>query len=137
MTIIFVDPDKTNQEKFEETFRQTNKVVCFNDMYDAYLWTKKHTKAPDIILIEVELNTPVGLQTLKFLESKSKLAFTNLIAFTTEKFTEAQKRFAISEGADAIFEKEKLFSELSAYIKFLNADRVASSKAPKKYSEKK
>lgn len=137
MTIIFVDPDKTLQEKFEETFRQTNKVVCFDDMYDAYLWTKKYTKAPDVILVEVELNSPAGLQTLKFLESKSKLAFTNLVAFTTEKFTEAQKRFAISEGADAIFEKDKLFSELSSYLKFLNADRAATAKSSKKYSGKK
>ena len=65
--IVFVNNDMGLQELFFHTFHQTNQVFCFSDMYDAYKWAKKNKKSPSIIISEVDLQDPSGLQAIKFI----------------------------------------------------------------------
>ncbi len=137
MTIVFVNQDKILRESFLETFQQTNKVYCFNEMFEAYKWMKKSLVPPNMIVTEVDLVDPSGLQSLKFLETKSKLKDTLLIAFTPENIERDQISYVVSEGADAVFSKPTLLSDMSSYLKFLESPRTGSIAKPKMQAHKK
>jgi len=136
MMILFVDHDINLQEEFYNTFRATNKVFCFNEMFEAYLWLKKGSKRPDIIVSQVDIHDPAAMQTIKFLESKNKLKDAKLVAFTTELLEDSQKTWVMSEGADAVFEKKNLMNDMSNYINYLNVKKSAASNSKKKKSAK-
>ena len=137
MMIVFVNPDKALRETFMQTFHQTSKVFCFGDMFEAYKWIKRHDKSPDVIITEVDLQDPSGLQTLKFLETKSKLKETKLIAFTPEPPAKEEISLVVSEGADAVFSTPTLLQDISSYLKFLESSSTSTSGGTKKSSEKK
>lgn len=137
MMLVFVNEDKELQENFFHTFHQTNKVFCFSEMYDAYKWIKKTPDAPDMIISEVDIHDPSGLQSFKFLETKSKLKNTKLVAFTPEPVEKEQISLVISEGADAVFSRSSLFSDISSYLKYLQTSEPRSKSESKKPSEKK
>ena len=137
MMIIFVNHDKTLRETFMNTFHQTSKVFCFSEMFEAYKWIKRHDKSPDVIITEVDLQDPSGLQTLKFLETKSKLKETKLIAFTTEPAAKEEISFVVSEGADAVFSTQSLLSDVSSYLKYLESTSTSTKAGAKKPIDKK
>ena len=132
MMIVFVNQDKVLRESFLQTFQQTNKVYCFAEMFEAYKWIKRYEVPPSLIITEVDLLDPSGLQTLKFLETKSKLKDTKLSAFTPEQVEREQISLVVSEGADAVFSKPTLMSEVSSYIKYLESSGTVSSGKSKK-----
>ncbi|HAP02090.1 MAG TPA: hypothetical protein DCQ93_09225 [Bacteroidetes bacterium] len=105
-------------------------------MFEAYLWLKKGSKRPDIIVSQVDIHDPAALQTIKFLESKNKLKDAKLVAFTTELLEDSQKTWVMSEGADAVFEKKNLMNDMSNYINYLNVKKSAASNSKKKKSAK-
>lgn len=98
---------------------------------------KKTPGAPDMIISEVDIHDPSGLQSFKFLETKSKLKNTKLVAFTPEPVEKEQISLVISEGADAVFSKSSLFSDISSYLKYLQTSEPRSKSESKKPSEKK
>ncbi|GDX53016.1 hypothetical protein LBMAG27_20630 [Bacteroidota bacterium] len=134
MIIVFVNPDKILRDSFLQTFQQTNKVYSFTEMFDAYKWIKRNEVPPNLIITEVDLLDPSGLQSLKFLETKSKLKDTKLIAFTPEQVEKEQISLVVSEGADAVFSKPTLFNEVSSYIKYLESPGTVSKAKSKKLS---
>lgn len=136
MMIVFVNQDKALRESFMETFHQTSKVFCFGDMFEAYKWIRRHDKSPDVIITEVDLQDPSGLQTLKFLETKSKLKATKLIAFTPEPAAKEEISLVVSEGADAVFSTSTLLKDVSSYLKFLDSNSTSNKGGTKKSMDK-
>ncbi len=135
--IVFVNHDKGLRETFMNTFHQTSKVFCFGDMFEAYKWIRKHDKSPDVIITEVDLQDPSGLQTLKFLETKSKLKETKLIAFTPEPAAKEEISLVVSEGADAVFTTATLLSDVSSYLKYLESTSTSTKSGNPKSTDKK
>ena len=136
MKIIFVDTDKTFSKEFEESFKRTNRVTTFPEMFEAYKWMKADENTPDIIVTEIDLYQPTGLQSLKFLLTKSKLKNTYIVGFTQHSMSESEKKLILSEGASEVFEKNKLVSGFSAYLKFLSDPNIKQKSSDKKFSEK-
>jgi len=135
--IVFVNQDKALRESFMQTFHQTSKVFCFGDMFEAYKWIRRHDKSPEIIITEVDLQDPSGLQTLKFLETKSKLKETKLIAFTPEPAEKDEISLVVSEGADAVFSTPTLLKDVSSYLKYLESTSTSTKVGTKKTADKK
>lgn len=131
MKIIIVDSDKNFVKEVEESFKKTNRVTIFSEMFEAYKWMKTSENTPDIIVIEIDIHQPTGLQTLKFLLSKSKLKSTHIIGFTNHSLDDTEKKLIINEGAEEIFEKKNLVSGLSAYLKYLTDTSVKHGSAKK------
>lgn len=117
MTIIYIDTDTEMQNRVSEMFKHSHSVFLFSELYEAYKWIKKN-EIPDMIVTEIDIESSMGLQALKFLASKSKLKATNLIGYVSNLNPE-YKSLAISEGADEIFSKNVLIENLSSYLKFI------------------
>ena len=119
MLIVYVDSDATMQERLSDTFRQTHRVLAFNELFEAYKWIK-HNDIPDVIVTEMDVDASMGLQSLRFLQSKAKLKQTHLIGYTQQpgNYTD----LVVSEGAAALFAKELLIDELTAYVNYLNTN---------------
>ncbi len=126
--IVFVNNDMGLQELFFHTFHQTNQVFCFSDMYDAYKWAKKNKKSPSIIISEVDLQDPSGLQAIKFLETKNNFKNTRLVAFTLGQVEKEEINLIISEGADAVFSRQTLLNDISSYLKYIKSTQSKNKK---------
>jgi len=131
MKIIVVDSDKNFIKEVEESFKRTNRVTTFTEMFEAYKWMKPDENIPDVIVIEIDLHQPTGLQTLKFLLTKTKLKNIHIIGFTHHALSENEKNLILSEGASEVFEKKNVLSGLSTYLKYLS-DLSVKQKAAKK-----
>ncbi len=131
MKIVVVDSDKSFVKEVEESFKRTNRVTVFSEMFEAYKWMRSDENVPDIIVIEIDFHLPTGLQTLKFLLTKSKLKNTHIIGFTHHTLSDTEKKLIISEGAAEVFEKKNIVSGLSAYLKYLTDLSVKHKPAKK------
>src|SRR5881394_1555016 len=105
MLIIYIDSDLSMQERLSEKFSTGHRVLSFAELFEAYKWIK-HNEIPDVIVTEMDVENSMGLQALKFLQSKAKLKQTHKIGFTLlpGDYTD----LVVSEGASALFAKEEL-----------------------------
>ena len=130
MKIVFVDTEKAFVKEFEESFKLTNRVSIFNDMLDAYKWIKIDENIPEVIVTELDINESTGLQSLKFLLTKSKLKNTAIVGFTNHEMDENEKNLILNEGASEVFEKKNLISGLSTYLKYLSDPSFTGRRRP-------
>ena len=114
MLIIYVDSDANMQERLADVLGTGHRLVSFAELYEAYKWIK-HNDVPDMIITEMDLENSMGLQSLRFLQSKAKLKQTHLVGFTHQAVAYAE--LLISEGAAALFPKETLPENMASYIK--------------------
>lgn len=135
MKVVVVDNDKTFVKEIEESFKKTHRIFTFSEMFEAYKWMKFDENIPDVIVAEIDLHQPTGLQTLKFLLTKSKLKNTHIVGFTNHALPDNEKQLITSEGASEVFEKKNLVSGLSTYLKYLS-ELAPKNKATKKAAGK-
>jgi DNA-binding NtrC family response regulator len=113
MLIVFVDTDADMQQRLAESLSPKHQIVAFAELYEAYKWIK-HNDIPDVIVTEMDVESSMGLQSLRFLQSKAKLKQTHLLGFTHQPGNYAD--LVKSEGAAGLFAKNSLVEELSSYI---------------------
>ncbi len=137
MMVVFVNQDKNLQESFIKAFQKTNNVHCFNEMFEAYKWIKRTNKSPNIIISEVNLSDPSGMQSLKFLVTKNKLKETRHIVVTNTQPEREELSYILSEGAAAVFSKDTCLTDISAYFKYLDSPGAIKTERKITYPEKK
>lgn len=127
MLILYIDTDLVVQEKIKEVLIGSHRIECFGTLYEAYKWIKRN-QIPDIIITDFEMDQPSQMQSIKFLQTKSKLRNTKMIGYS-DSINADFIRLAITHGAANLFAKSELIKELLNYLNILSVNKKSKTEA--------